>query len=220
MIKAIFFDFDGVLTLNNSGTTQTCKYLSENTSIDYNLLIEFFKNLKLDLLLGYKKYSDILPKINNLINNKIDNQLLEKAFLSTPKNIQMFDLVKNLRSKGYKTGIITDNPIERFNVLEKEFNLDLIFDSIIISSKVHSLKKTESIIFETALNSLNLNPSEIVFIDNSIKNLEIPSKMGINTIYYDDKENNIDLLISNLKKMDVYSRHEINEQTEPKTKLS
>ncbi|MCK5039555.1 MAG: HAD hydrolase-like protein [Candidatus Aenigmarchaeota archaeon] len=202
MIKAIFFDFDGVLTLNNSGTAQTCEYISENTSIDYNLLIDSFKNHKLDLLLGYKKYSDVLPKINNLINNNIDNKLLEEAFLSTPKNSPMFDLVKYLRSRGYKTGIITDNPIERFNVLEKEFNLDLIFDSIIISSKVHSLK-TEFIIFETALNSFNLNPSEIVFIDNSKKNLEIPSKMGINTIYYDDKENNIELLISDLKGMDV-----------------
>ena len=203
MIKAIFFDLDGVLTLNNSGTAQTCKYISESIDVDYNLLIKSFKNLKSDLLLGYKKYSDILPKINNLFDNKIDNQLLEKAFLSTPKNTKMFDLVKNLKSKGYKTGIITDNPIERFNVLEKEFNLDFIFDSIIISSKVHSLKK-ESIIFETALNSLNLSPSEIVFIDNSKKNLEMPSKMGIYTIYHDDKENNIDLLISNLKKADVY----------------
>ncbi len=203
MIKAIFFDFDGVLTLNNSGTAQTCKYLSEKTGIDYDLLIESFKNLKLDLSLGYKKYSDILPEVNKLINSTIDNQLLKKAFLSTPKNTPMFDLVKHLRSKGYKTGIITDNPLERFDALEKAFDLNLIFDSMIVSSEVHSLKKTGPVIFKTALNSLDLKPRETVFIDNSVKNLEIPSKMGMNTIYHDDKGNDIDLLICNLKNIGV-----------------
>ena len=205
MIKAIFFDFDGVLTLNNSGTAQTCKYISENIGVDYNLLIKSFKNLKLDLLLGYKKYSDILPKINNLIDNKIDNQLLENAFLSTPKNTKMFDLVKNLRNKGYKTGIITDNPIERFNVLEKKIRLDLIFDSIIISSEVKSLKNQE-IIFQAALSSLNLNSYDAVFIDNSKSNLEVPSNMGFKTILYDDKINDINLLISELESIGVSAK--------------
>ena len=205
MIKAIFFDFDGVLTLNNSGTAQTCKYISENIGVDYNLLIKSFKNLKLDLLLGYKKYSDILPKINNLIDNKIDNQLLENAFLSTPKNTKMFDLVKNLRNKGYKTGIITDNPIERFNVLEKKIRLDLIFDSIIISSEVKSLKNQE-IIFQAALSSLNLNSYDAVFIDNSKSNLEVPSNMGFKTILYDDKINDINLLVSELESIGVSAK--------------
>ncbi len=205
MIKAIFFDFDGVLTLNNTGTAQTCKYISENIGVDYNLLINSFKNLKSDLLLGYKKYSDVLPKINNLIDNKIDNQLLEQAFLSTPKNTKMFDLVKNLRNKGYKTGIITDNPIERFNVLEKKFRLDLIFDSIIISSEVKSLKNQE-IIFQAALSSLNLNSSDAVFIDNSKSNLEVPSNMGFKTIFYDDKINDINLLVSELESIGVSAK--------------
>ncbi len=200
MIKAIFFDFDGVLTLNNSGTAQTSKYLSEATGIGYDLIYQAFKCLKSDVTLGYKEYSDILPQVNELIGYDIDSQLLENAFLSTPKNDKMFELVKSLRSRGYKTGIITDNPLERINALEKTFNLSSIIDSITVSSSVHSTKNGE-VIFESALNSLDVKPFEAVFIDNSEKNLEIPSKMGMNTLYYDDKKNNIGFLISNLENL-------------------
>ncbi len=112
-------------------------------------------------------------------------------------NEKMLELAKNLR-KNYKTGIITDNSKARFGAIMDEFRLGEKFDALILSADIGSTKKEEQI-FRAALDALNLNPQECVFVDNSKKNLEIPARMGFKTIFYDFEKKDFNALIKRLE---------------------
>jgi len=47
MIKAVFFDFDGVLTLDKTGSLTTARYISVATGIDHGLA-EFVVSLHIE----------------------------------------------------------------------------------------------------------------------------------------------------------------------------
>jgi putative hydrolase of the HAD superfamily len=204
MIKTVFFDFDGVLTLDPSGQHTTCKYLSDHTGIPIDKLLEANKLRIGPRNLGTDSYADRWDEFCGHAGKNVDFGLLREAFLSTAKNETMFALVKDLKAHGYKTGIITDNNLERWDLLEKEWKLTELFDSIIVSSKVHLDKFTNGTkIFEKAAESLDINPDETIFIDNGEKNVEMASSLGMHGYYYDEKENDIEALISFLKSLGV-----------------
>jgi len=201
MIKAIFFDFDGVLTLNASGSRNTCKNLADTTGIDADKLYECHHKWSKELLTGKESYKDIWEQFCACLEKDLDISILNSAFRKTPRNDRMFDIVKKLKGK-YKVGIITDNSKERLTACAEELQLKDYFDSIIVSAEVGSIK-TEAKIFNTALASLNLQPEEAVFIDNTEKNLIIPKELGIKTIFHDDKKNDIEGLKEQLQQLGV-----------------
>lgn len=65
-----------------------------------------------------------------------------------------------------------------------------LFDVVVISAQVHCWK-TDERIFEEALKRSGLEPQECVFIDNSAQNLEVPGKMGLRTVYFDDEKRDL-----------------------------
>jgi len=206
MIKAIFFDFDGVLTTDPHGSFSTSNYLSKILNMHKEDIINCYKKVfenynEVNYRTACLKYEDRWDEFCTCLRKEFSINNLFDAFLSTPKNKKMFDLVVKLK-KNYKVGIITDNTKERFDTLVEEWNLIDIFDSIILSAEVGSLKK-EKLIFEKALDSLSIKAEECIFIDNTQHNLNLSSKMGFKTIYHDDKLNNIEKLKDSLKALSV-----------------
>lgn len=183
MIKAVFFDFDGVLTNFECGSSTVCHNLSKKTGISEEKLLSCYDKHARDLYLGKGSHKDIWNGFCKCVGQKIDISLLDYAFRNTPMNEKMIRLAEKLR-KNCKVGIITDNTKERFSAIVDEFKLRDKFDAIVLSADAGATKKDESI-FRVALDALNLKPQECVFIDNSKKNLQIPARMGFKTIYYD-----------------------------------
>jgi putative hydrolase of the HAD superfamily len=200
MIRAIFFDFDGVLTTDSSGSYTTCKNLKKVSNAPLNKLIACYRKYSRDLNLG-ATHDKIWEVFCNCLGEKLDISCLREAFLSTPKNEEMLNLVEEVR-KICKVGIITDNNKERFDLIREAWRLDEFFDSLIMSAGVGSMKDTRAI-FEKALDSLNVRPEECVFIDNQEKNLSIPKGMGFKTIFYKHEENDVGALKYRLKTLGV-----------------
>ena len=46
------------------------------------------------------------------------------------------------------------------------------------------MRKPESRIFTYAINRIQCNPQECIFVDNSVKNLDAAQKTGINTVLF------------------------------------
>ena len=92
--------------------------------------------------------------------------------------------------------------MERWRLLTKRLKLKELFDLLILSAKIGSTKNEQKI-FEAALNKLNIKPEEAIFIDNTESNLKTAFAMGINTIFFDDKENDMRSLKKNLKMFGV-----------------
>ncbi len=202
MIKAFFFDFDGVLTTDPSGSFSTSKYLSEKYQIDQDLIRsayheEFFGRDKIKGLINESGWSRACEKIGS----DIPYQELKYAMGHPPRNEKMIALLKSLK-KNYKVGLITDNPTERAVLLYQTFNFEDLFDSLVISAEVGSMKN-EQPIFEAALDSLNMLPNQCVFVDNKEKNLIIPKQMGFQTYFHDQEKNDVDSFVEFLKSLQV-----------------
>lgn len=192
-IKAVFFDYDGVLTLDKTGSVTTCKYLSFVTGIIFDTIMNAYKSFNKELTLGVKSHSDVWNEFCDMLNVKIEKEHLIEAFKSTPINTKMVELAIMLKNKGLLLGIITDNKKDRINYLRKIQGLDNIFDSIVVSSELGFDKHSREI-FIKALENLNLSPQMCIFIDNQEGNLVIPREIGMKTILHNDLVNDVELL--------------------------
>ncbi|MBV8658072.1 MAG: HAD hydrolase-like protein [Burkholderiales bacterium] len=188
-MKAVFFDFDGVLTTDKTGSLTTLRYLSAQTGVEIERFRTAFKQYNPDLNLGRVTHDDIWGDLCADLGVEMDQSLLLGAFESTPMNTEMLALARQLKET-YAVGIITDNKKDRIDYLKQHLGLEALFDPIVVSAEVGS-DKTGTAIFERAHGHLGVAASDCIFIDNSMDNLLAPSGLGMRTIYFDDEVNDV-----------------------------
>ena len=196
-IKGVFFDFDGVLTTDKTGSLTTCRYLSIQTGIDLSILTRALRRYNNDLTIGRRSHADVWPELCESLGQVIPVELLPLAFQSTPANQPMFALAEELK-RHCVVGIITDNKKDRIDYLRKAQQLDKLFAPIVVSAEMACTKEDKRR-FQAALQLSGLQASEAVFIDNSTPNLIAPRPLGMQTIHFDDAPNDVAGLRRTLK---------------------
>ncbi len=196
-IRAVLFDFDGVLTTDKTGSLTTTRYLSQRTGIELSKVQSAFRRFNRDLTLGRTTHATVWGDICAEIGQAVGLQLLEEAFESTPLNERMLGIARGLRSRR-AVGIVTDNKKDRIDALKRLHDLPRLFDPIVVSSEV-GLGKDDPEIFLGALQSLRVKPEECIFIDNNKGNLVAPNAIGMKTIHFDDEKQDFKALLSGLK---------------------
>jgi len=193
MVKAILFDFDGVLTLDETGSQSICNYISQITGIDKNLFQNEYKKYNDDLLIGKLQHEDIWQSICNSVGMQIKIDILYDSFINTPINSEMLAIVQKAKDIGLKTAMVTDNKADRIKSIVAYHHWSSLFDIIAVSAEIGSGKDHEEI-FYSVFETLAVNPDECVFIDNKKENLIIPSNLGVKTIFFDHSKNDINKL--------------------------
>ncbi|MFA5820958.1 MAG: HAD-IA family hydrolase [Candidatus Gracilibacteria bacterium] len=202
MIKAIFFDFDGVLTTDSSGSDTTCTNIQKCIpDVSYEHIVQCYRVQHPKLLIGHTTHEAIWKNFCACVGKNLDIKVLDEAFRNTPMNGKMMELCEKLKGK-YKLGIITDNSKERFDLLKGEMKLAEMFEVIVVSGET-GMRKDGDATFVQALNLVGCRPEECVFIDNNEANLAAPKKLGWKTIFHDDKKNDVWGLVKKLKEFDV-----------------
>ena len=197
MIKVIFFDFDGVLTVDTTGSQTTTRYLSIATGVDFPRVQAAFARHNADLTLGRCTHASIWADICRDLGTVLDIKLLDEAFASTPMNQPMLALARQLKLH-YSVGIITDNKEDRINCLRELHGLGQLFHPIVVSAFVGGDKRHREI-FLHALDLVRALPSECVFIDNSVRNLEVPRELGMKVVHFGDETNDVAGLVRELQ---------------------
>ena len=197
MLKGIFFDFDGVITLEKQGTPPMIAYIAEATGLPAEAVEKAYRRHNRALLMGEVTHPDMWQQFCEELETDIDYEILTGAFLNITLDQAVVDYIRELKEK-YLIGMITDNKVDRIETILKEKGLEELFDVVVISAQVHS-GKTEEKIFEEALKRSNLKPQECVFIDNTAQNLEVPAGMGFRTVYFDDEKRDLAELCNILK---------------------
>lgn len=193
MIKAIFFDFDGVLALEYGGGVAIARHLSSKLNRTYESVFSTYSKYAEQLVLTHNRFDTILDPLNKeLESNFTLEDIIEATKAATPNN-PMLELANTLRNKGYLTGIITDNNIDRIEILTIPFGLS-DFRPLIVSANVGAGKWQDETIFNAALSEANVEAADSVFIDNTDSNLKVPSQLGIHTYFYDDTSNDVGAL--------------------------
>lgn len=198
-MKAILFDFDGVLTIDKYGSDSILRYLSENTPVPIDALKREYYKINRGLLNGEYTHKDIWADYCKNVGFDIDFQILIDSFINTPLDNDMLSLVSDLK-QNYLIGMITDNKVDRITEILRFHNLNDLFDVVTISAEC-KCGKNDRKIFDLTLKSLNVEPDECIFIDNSEKNLVVPQELGMHTILFDDENRDIKEFKNQLNKL-------------------
>ena len=188
MIKAIAFDYGGVIKINEQDLIkEICDYLHITKEV-FNK--EYFSINHLFNIEG-KGFEEVTL----FLVSKFDNS--EKAKEHTLKllkenkgkyhlNNELVEIIKELKNKKYKIALLSNNSLELRHKLSEDSILDL-FDEIVISAEV-GYQKPQPEIFDILFKKLGLEPNEVIFIDDTFKSLEGADKIGYTPILFKDNE--------------------------------
>jgi len=202
MIKAILFDFDGVLTTDATGSQSICNYICMKTGLDVEVFKKEYYKYNNDLLDGKINHENIWETFCKEINTSIDINILYESFINTPIDSKIMALIDGLKQQNYIIGMVTDNKKDRIDDIVKYYEWNKIFDVITISAEIGSGKDYKEIFLKT-IENINVKAKECVFIDNQEKNLIIPKSIGMNVIYFDHEKRNYEELIRQLKDLSI-----------------
>ena len=128
----------------------------------------------------YEIFSSRLSELK-LSADEIEN--IAKDLVFNPKKYVFYDdalsVIPELKKK-YKLAIVSDAWPSLLDVYE-ENNMTSYFDSVVISSFIGT-SKPDSKMYNTALQELNVEPEETIFVDDSLKNCMGALAVGINTV--------------------------------------
>lgn len=198
-IKAILIDSDYVLIY----PTEANNWFVSPKFFEY---INLFPYKLKDLEIAIQKSHNILDKYNFITNEVEEIQLFKEFYTEVFKNLNLSinsDIINKLALD------ITTNPKkysfyqDSLNILpelKKHFKIALVsdawpsmgliydynnmtqyFDSITISSELGILKP-HKLMYQSALDNLNLKPEECIFLDDNINNCIGARKIGITPI--------------------------------------
>lgn len=185
MIKNIVFDLGNVILKGSPNI------VLEQIKIDKkqyeSIKNDFFNDWK-SLDLGESTLREQLEKCK--FDFEIDSEIEEKLlhyYKYRPFNVEILELIKELKNKGYKIYILSNNnkEAEKYLLEIPDFKA---FDGWIFSCDYQIMKpdpKIYNILFET----YNLKPEECFFIDDSRKNIETGNKLGMAGFVLDCEHN-------------------------------
>jgi len=188
MIKAIAFDYGGVLKIDPENSLgKLIEYLG-TTKEEWDK--EWFKVNHLANT-GQKTHEEIFLFTCSKFKDTEESRNHVTEFLKAGKgkheiNNDLVEIIKALKSKGYKIALLSNYGLELRDKLKNDGIYDL-FDTIVVSAEV-GCQKPDQEIFEILFTNLGVKPEEVVFIDDAPKSLEKADVIGYFPLLYKDNE--------------------------------
>ena len=198
-IRAVLFDYGGVIA--EEGFYNGLVDLAEKQSLDARSMPEEGMKAVYDsgFVLGHGTAADFLALLRKRTGLEGDDDFLtDRIFVGFQIRHWVVELVRRLRSKGYVVGILSDQT-HWLNELDSRDHFYHEFDHIYNSYDLGKGKSDPSL-FTDVVNSLKLQPAEVLFIDDNTKHVQIARKMGLRAILYVDHEGLVSELEDILKK--------------------
>lgn len=182
-IRFVYFDIGGVMFSWKIAVKKFSVFLNKPYSEVFAVVQKYDDDIcrgKISpnhLLQYFIKELDLDIQIDDFLNMWTDN--FEPILV-------MHEFVKEV-SRKYKIGIITNIYQGAFvQILTKGHIPNIPYKTIIQSCELN-LIKPEKAFFIHAQEKASVNPGEILYIDDSKRNLEEASKLGWNTVLFDEK---------------------------------
>lgn len=200
MIKAIYFDLDGVLFNRDEAEKNTLEYINEHylNTIELKSLFTYWKQINRNLWVQcsnecitaeqvlIKRWSEMISLIGlkkNISSEDLSEVYIEK-YTSPIYKIDLTNILEILKSRKYFLSVIT-NGVKRTQHLKlNNMNLTKYFDYI-ITDQDSGYRKPDVGIFKYALSLYNVNAKEAIYIGDSYSDDIVPSKyLGFTSILY------------------------------------
>lgn len=184
MIKAVIFDLNGVFLQSEYLT----KRMHEKYGVSENKLLEALKKvMKLVRQPGIDNSFEVWRPYLEKLGLKITKQEFFNFWFSGEKLVpELLEYAKELRSKGIKVFILSNNFRERTEYYRKNF--PEIFESVdeAYFSWETGFVKPDPKAYQSILQKNNLQPEECIYFDDSKENIEVAQSLGINVQKYEN----------------------------------
>lgn len=189
MTSFIYFDIGGVVIndLNQDNGWETMKQdlgvtLGTNRKFD-----NAYDNFEIETCVG-RNVEDFIPIMEKefSISIKPGYSMLDDFVNRFEHNKSIWPIIEKAREK-YQIGLLTNMYPGMLNAIQARNLLPLIKWDIIIDSSVEKMQKPNTEIYELAEKRSGFTGKEILFIDNTKKNLDAASKLDWNTFLYNPK---------------------------------
>ena len=175
MIKAIIFDFFGVLV--TEGFKLFCDTHFPNDRQKRQKAIDLVNKHDSGLISMEEFYAGLASLAG------IEYSLAE-AINSNQPNLPLINYIREELKPKYKIGVLSNSGDDYISRMLDPMDVK-IFDDVILSYR-HGTVKPEPQIFKLATQRLKILPEEAVFIDDSPKHIEGARNVGMKVILYKD----------------------------------
>lgn len=194
-IKAIIFDWDGVITTDDTKIASLLNHFGSKYGNAEKLNKAFSENW------GKARINEINSRLfwKNIAKSlDVNEEKLRNDFISFTKlENGVLKLIKRMR-KRYKLGLLSNHVEGWLEIDLDKFYLNEIFDVIVLSYE-SKVAKPDKKIYSEIIKKLKVKPSECVYVDDLERNLPPAKKLGMKTILFRNKKR----LIKDLKKFGV-----------------
>lgn len=182
MIKVILFDADGVLLTGTMFGT----YLKTYLSLDEDIIQQFFDNEFKKCLTGQSDIKDELPKYFKRWGwKKSVNDFLDLWFTSEHKmDDRLIRYIQTLRRKGINCSVATNQEKNRAEYMRSQMDFTTLFNKIYASSHLGYIKSNRNFFAKVLQDLPSIKKEEILFWDNSNRNILVAKRFGINAELY------------------------------------
>lgn len=185
-IEFIYFDVGGVVVFDFSKTNKWQELIDRVTfsAADAEKLKSFFHQYE-PLICTGMNLDQFIKIVNQEIKLKTpDGKSLLSEFVNNfSANSSLRPILSEL-SKSYKLGLLTNMYPGMFQAITELDLFPAITWDVVIDSSAVGLAKPNEGIYQLAESKAKVNPDQILYIENTEKNIHIPQARGWKTVLY------------------------------------
>jgi putative hydrolase of the HAD superfamily len=185
MIKAVIFDFGGVLA--EEGFREGLMTIGKQNGLEPDSFYEISSELvyQTGYIIGRCDEHSYWSAVREKTGIKGDDRKLREEILKRFRlRPEMISYVERMRSFGLTVAILSDQT-NWLDELNERTPFHHHFDHIFNSFHLRKTKRDTSL-FKDICDRLNLKPHEVLFVDDSLDNIKRASNQGLRTIHFNN----------------------------------
>lgn len=200
-IKAVCFDVGGVLT---TGIAPAMMQAAQSGGVDLAVLGPTLRKLFIEenrrdhpghaLECGRLSFEEFVEAVGNFgpeIRTLMHPDSPHCMYRFIDRSEPMHEFVDEVRTAGYRTGIIS-NVLTEWLGLWETFTHPIDRFETVIYSCLDGMRKPDLEIFTTALERLGLAGNEVLYLDDGPGMVDVARRAGMNAVLVDDHDRAID----------------------------
>ncbi len=189
MIKAIVFDFGGVIHLNDEGNI--LEHIARFVGVPIDEFRRAYHERNHLTNVQNMPWEDVAIEVvrvfdKNPATEKHVREMVRRHDAKRYINTDLLTLFPVLRRSGLKVAILSNATTELRKRLE-ENGISQLVDEIIISSEI-GFQKPHKEAFDAVFKKLGVRPGEVIFVDDTSKSLEKAVEIGYLPILFTDND--------------------------------
>ncbi|HOJ01778.1 MAG TPA: HAD family phosphatase [Anaerolineaceae bacterium] len=186
--KAIIFDMGGVFIRTKHRNAR--QELAHQYGMNIEKLTDtvFLSPVSIEAEKGLITRDELLRQLMHLLgeDEKRVQQFVEKFFSGDREDTELVGYARTLRPQ-YKLGLLSNAFSGTREWMQERFTFLELFDVSYFSAEV-GMRKPESQFFQLILDALQVEPSEALFVDDFFENIQGAQRLGIQTVWYRDRD--------------------------------